>query len=141
MNQAGDNGQQGVGWGARGCVCMCVQGGRMTVDSWRPGRPRDQGQMWPRQPRARMFCGQQLHSRAKSNCPNAAFSEALGGLLLLQGGQSSMAGLATCTWGDRSGLSATRNLLYKDAPLGVYQGHSSSGSFHTLWGCCSLISL
>lgn len=33
--------------------------------------------------------------------------------------------------------SVVRNLLSKDAPLDVSQEDSSSGSFRTLWGCCS----
>lgn len=68
------------------------------------------------------------------------FSEGLGALTVVGSMEHSI--LAMCRW--RVGLDFwCWNLLYEDRmpPHYVYQEDSSSGSFHTLWGCCSLILL
>lgn len=88
-------------WGSPGLGGLCGGSGWITLDSARPGWPRDQGQTWPKQPRARMFCGQQLHSPAKSNCPNAMFSEALGAVAVPRSAEWHGT-LAMCSWSGRS---------------------------------------
>ena len=63
------------------------------------------------------------------------FSEALGAVTVARWAEQHG---PWATWVQSAELgSVVRSMLSKDAPRRLYQEDSSSGSFHTLWGCCS----
>lgn len=75
----------------------------------------------------------------KKKSLNAQFAEAVGALAVAR--WTDQPGTpATCSWGAGPD-SVVGDLLSGGALLHVYQEALSSGSFHTSWGCCSLISL